>query len=347
MRTVTPGTLRAATLFIMKLLLISVVLSEAVALGASDDRYVGMIARITTPDGDPNPDVRIVRSGNALAHVGQQTPLMPGDQVFVGDNRTLVVVLMFGSTEAITIRNRARSNTGDTGAASRGMPNVTADWIVPDPGIPGASSSLARWLGPLLKELDPALSLYPAGARGLNNVCYNDFQTNVPTKFQVPLIMAQQSYLLSGRRALLVVWQGGVPPFDVRLSAAGSDSVIQEAHVQDTCEVRFQLVDLEPGQYRLSVTDARGAVDAQDDLRVVEHGPSLPRELSKAELTPETLALYSATWLLREDGRSWAFEALQRVASLDCSSAAVQEWLRERGQSRPCSIPSKTPSRIQ
>jgi hypothetical protein len=313
-------------------------LGTALGLGLQVPAYgaaeapVATILRILPLDSNPATGIRILRHGKALPSVAARTPLMIGDEIFVADARTVLIVYMTASTETFQVHKSTRA------------PPATEfpDWVVPDPGVPGVAPPVfVRLFHWWLDEPQAELAEQPAGARGSGQVCYNTAKTNAPTPFEVPLLMADHSNLVAGRRALFVVWRGGVSPFDVRLAVAGTGQRIAATHVDGACQGRLAQVDLEPGRYRLSVTDALGIVSEQDDLRVVPAGPALPPELVTSNLPQNAVTLYSATWLLHQEKLSWAFEALQRVDSLDCQVPAVRGWLTERGASTPCATPAK------
>jgi hypothetical protein len=303
--------------------LILVVAGLPRSAAAAPTAYVAYIVRIVTTQ-QPSSAVRVRRSGVALSVVGDRTGLIKGDEVFVLDERAVLVVRMLGSGETVMVRKVTR-------------PGGAADWLVPDPGVGGAPPTMLDWFISLLEGPESSLAVFPAGARGLGEQCHNPEKTNTPTPFTVPTLVVPQSYLVAGHQTLVVAWQGGVAPFDVRLSSADDGREVAMMHRINDCAARFPSPGLKPGRYRLSVTDALGVQDEQDDLRVVLAGPPLPTELSTADLSGEGRILYGANWLVHVDQGRWAFEALQQVASLDCHVAAVQGWLRQWGAAGLCS----------
>jgi hypothetical protein len=178
-----------------------------------------------------------------------------------------------------------------------------------------------------------------AASRGIpDGPCYNQTgRTNQPTVFEVPILASDRSLLLAGRREVFVAWRGGAPPFKVTLADAATNGVrAQRVDVRRTCAVYLPGVELNPGRYRLTVTDANNVDVQEDNLFVVAEAPAEPRELHDADLPAESHRLFTATWLGLWDHGRWAFEAQQRVASMDCRSASVQDWLRQWGRSTSC-----------
>jgi hypothetical protein len=234
---------------------------------------------------------------------------------------------------AITIRTLATNEL----RLVRHQSSTNADWTVERPTTPGLKGPLLAWYKVVLNQAGGGTAV--AASRGIGSgTCYNNsFRTNEPIPFRVPVLTADRSILVAGTRAIFVSWQGGVPPFSVTLSTAETGAVIAKTTGVNACAGRLPRVSLTPGHYRLAVTDANNVAEQEENLFfVVADAPTTPRELGEADIPEEARQIYTATWMTVLDGGEWAFEAQQRVAAMDCHSAAVQDWLRHWGGPMPC-----------
>jgi hypothetical protein len=234
---------------------------------------------------------------------------------------------------AITIRTLATNEL----RLVRHQSSTSADWTVERPTTPGLKGPLLAWYKVVLNQSGGGSAL--AASRGISSgTCYNNSgRTNEPIPFRIPVLAADRSILAAGTRAIFVSWQGGAPPFSVTLSTAETGAVIAKTTGVNACAGRLPPVSLTPGHYRLAVTDANNVAEQEESLFfVVGDAPTTPRELREADIPEEARQLYTATWMTVLDGGEWAFEAQQRVAAMDCHSAAVQDWLRHWGGPMPC-----------
>jgi len=252
--------------------------------------------------------------------------LRPGDRIAVTRQDAVVMVRKLATNETI--------------AVTFAMTKAEA-YKIPQSAVPGLPGSVWAWFIGVLRGSDQAGDSKTAttASRGVNTgSCYNETgKTNEPVTFQIPILAASRSVLAAGNRAIFVSWQGGVPPFSVTLSAAETGRILaQTVGVRGTCAAYLPSIDLGPGHYHLTLTDAQNVKEQEDNLFVVAEAPAEPRELRDANLPEDARQLYAATWLGVLDSGIWAFEAQQRVAAMDCRSAAVEDWLRQWGSSTPC-----------
>ena len=274
----------------------------------------------TVPEHTPFADaVRIRRHGEWRQVTEGHYGLVAGDEVFVTQPGTVVVVRILATNQRVPVRKSAQA------AGSRPAP----DWTVPsEPGLPVA---VAAWFMRFLQgaEHTEGQSRIAATRSVDMDTCYNETgKTDDPTPFAIPMLSASGSVLAGGSRAVFVSWHGGAPPFSVSLSKGeGGETVAKTTGVQGICAAYLPRTALLPGNYRLTVTDANH-VSKQGNLSVVADPPGIPEELRSATLPEETRQLYAATWLSVLDGGKWVFEAQQRVAAMDCRSAAARDWLR-------------------
>jgi len=245
----------------------------------------------------------------------------PGDKIAVTRPDAVVMVRMLATNETFLVTQ-------------------SKPLTFQQPAVSGLLGSVGPWLiGVLLGSDRAGDSNAMAASRAVNTgSCYNETgKTNEPVTFRIPILAASRSVLAAGNRAIFVSWQGGVPPFSVTLSAAETGRILaQTVGVRGTCSVFLPRTDLRPGHYQLTLTDAQNVKEQEDSLFVVAEAPAEPSELRDANLPEDARQLYVATWLSVLDRGIWAFEAQQRVAAMDCHSAAVQDWLRHWGGPMPC-----------
>lgn len=150
------------------------------------------------------------------------------------------------------------------------------------------------------------------------------------------LLVASQSGIAAGRRALYVAWTGGVGPYSVQLLRAGDGREVASRANIGAHSVLLPLADIEPGAYTLWVRNRAGyRIEGirEDGIVAVPPGavPAMPEVLKAGGLTDEARALFYADYLAAQDEGRWTLEALQRVAALPAQSPAVRQWLLRYG----------------
>ena len=284
------------------------------------EQTVAYIDQIIPPDSRLGDVATIMRNGTERRLIDKPVTLWPGDRIDVTRRGAVVMVRQLATNKPIA---------------------VSTTYTVPQPVVPGLRGAVSAWFVAVLRGADQAgeRPATAAASRAVNSgPCYNETgKTNAPVAFRIPILAASRSVLATGNRAIFVAWQGGAPPFSVTLSAAETGTVLaQTAGVRNTCAAYLPPTELQPGRYRLTLADANNVKEQEDSLFVVAEAPAEPLELRDAKLPEEARQLYAATWLAVLDHGTWAFEAQQRVAAMDCRSAAVEDWLRQWGSSTPC-----------
>ena len=201
--------------------------------------------------------------------------------------------------------------------------NPTADIACNKPSLSGAMAGI--WMaisgGERVSYSSPATTKgsSPATTRG-------EF-------FALPIFSADRSQIVAGKRALVVPWVGGIKPYKVVLKRAASGEVLAESKVESGHSVRLPEIDLQPGQYSVTVfnTPADGSQPGleEQNLHVVNATelPAMPALLKAAKLDPSEAALLYAFYLEGYGDGRWAFEAFQRAMDIDKQTAAVKDWL--------------------
>jgi hypothetical protein len=131
----------------------------------------------------------------------------------------------------------------------------------------------------------------------------------------IPLANHGGLKMVSGKRSLYFSWQGGKPPFSVRMtSEAGRRTLFERRSITDR-QVEFDPAFLAEGIYRIEIGDAVGTT--AEKLRIVSPG-EMPYSGVKSRASgnlQDQLAVVEAVKLASQ-GDGWAFEAYQNAADL-------------------------------
>lgn len=155
-----------------------------------------------------------------------------------------------------------------------------------------------------------------------------------PSPFALPIFASERSQIISGKRALVVPWVGGVLPYKVVLKRATTGEVLAEVKAQSGHSVRLPEIDLQPGQYSLTVfnTPVDGSQPGLEEQHLfavnASELPEVPDQLKTAKLDPVEATLLYVFYLEGHGDGRWAFEAFQRAASIDKPTTAVKDWLQ-------------------
>ena len=133
---------------------------------------------------------------------------------------------------------------------------------------------------------------------------------------ELPLLWADENYVVEGSRLLAAAWIGGEAPFAVEIGPEGGPPLVAQENVGGQASVPVT-ADLAPGPWRVSVRDAGGEV-ARGAFTVVpaSESPDAPSD-EGLEAMPEGLreSAYAA-WLAEQDEGSWMYEAYLRAGAL-------------------------------
>lgn len=297
-----------------------------------DAGYVAYVERVLPAQEKLSDAAKVRRNGVFLRLDRDTVDLLPGDQIFVTDKNATILVRMIASNSVIPIQ-RSKSNAAGT----------EPDMMIPRPALHGLSGAVLAWLKGALSGADQSgTGSTMTSSRAIGQpaavACYNETgKTDDPTPFDMPAMHAVKSKIVSGHRSLFISWRGGASPFSIVLSNADTGEVLARAdHVERTCSVRLQAVQLRQGRVKVAISDVNNVLLHDDDIYVTDALPPMPVELDTAGLSDETRELYFDTWLASKDGGTWALEAQQRAASLACKSDAAREWLAQWGGAPAC-----------
>ena len=133
---------------------------------------------------------------------------------------------------------------------------------------------------------------------------------------ELPLLWADENYVVEGMRPLAVGWVGGAAPFAVEIGPDGGPPLVTQENVGGQASAPVS-ADLAPGIWHVSVRDAAGEV-VEGAFTVVPASelPDAPPD-EGLEAMPEALreSAYAA-WLAEQDEGSWMYEAYLRAGAL-------------------------------
>ncbi len=181
-----------------------------------------------------------------------------------------------------------------------------------------------QWIKQTLPQKEPGQPKM-AGSRGTDG-CRNT-DTDISTIFATS-IPAQNS-ISSKNHALFIPWQGGLPPYSITLADATGKSIATNQE-KNACETHFANLQLQTGQYTLSIQDAKHA-KIRFELDIVDAAPPLMPEALQTEPLPDELRTqYYLNWLTKQDAGRWTLESLQ-LAQPWRNSNNIQNWLNTWG----------------
>ncbi len=183
--------------------------------------------------------------------------------------------------------------------------STNSPYTVQDIGkAPGTVANLVGWAGTWLrtqKENGAALPTPILVARGNGN------------KIELPLAPEGSARLSAGTQPLSLAWNGGTPPFRVRLERQGKKPVVFDQTNLNQRRFSSPSLELNAGAYQLVVSDAVQQ-QAAVAIEVVPMAtlPPAPTGLLSAS-TPDSLkeTVY-AVWLASQD-KALILEAYQRA----------------------------------
>jgi hypothetical protein len=132
----------------------------------------------------------------------------------------------------------------------------------------------------------------------------------------LPLLWADENYVVGGSRALALSWLGGEAPFAVEIGPEAGPPAIAKAGVTER-GLAPVTVELTPGAWRLLIQDGAGdTVEGALTVIPASELPEAPPENGLEDL-PEALreAAYAA-WLAEQDDGRWMYEAWLRAKAL-------------------------------
>jgi hypothetical protein len=132
----------------------------------------------------------------------------------------------------------------------------------------------------------------------------------------LPLLWADQNYVVAGPRALALSWIGGAAPFAVEIGPEGGPPAIARAGVRAQA-LEPVAVDLVPGAWRIVVRDAAGeTVEAAFAVVPASALPPAPPDAGLERLPAALRDSAYAAWLAEQDEGRWLYEAWLRAVAL-------------------------------
>ncbi len=256
-------------------------------------------------------DFRLER-GNQTLPVEIYRQLQPNDRLFV---------LVDGSVISLKQDDGRRIEI-----QKNNSPYLIRDQGKPPAALDNFLHECCAWLTrQRLEEVDrPVIGIYTRGEP-------------VPP-ISLPLAPGAKIRLGAGTRSLYLAWQGGEPPYQVRLTNNAGKELMKQSDIAapggNTQPFKTTPVPLKPGQYRLTIRDAqRQAAVAVEVVPAI----SLPLPATLAGITDADIRqTLEALWLASQ-GEVWWLEAYQRVMPLEGQHrpARLLRYSLEKGQAPP------------
>jgi hypothetical protein len=245
-------------------------------------RDIGYIERIV---GDLQ-DIRIDRQGHSL-QPAILLPLRPDDRVF----------LKPGTELSLQLGNR-RVLIADKDSPYR-VPAVDA----PPAFLMRLRSTLVSLGGKLTSQYVRSSVPVSTSSRGHDG------------PLSMSVVEDEGSRLGSHRTAVHIAWEGGRPPFAVKIVSAQGKTLAGQEGIHDW-RLRLGVAQgaIPEGPARIVVEDGTG--DRISTLIQVVPIQSLPERVAPGDLPPNLHAVVAADQFIRANRRYWRFEAYQDIAPL-------------------------------
>lgn len=227
-------------------------------------------------------DVRILRQGKII-EAAQFLPIQEGDNVTVVAGGTAVAITL-GNGQKLTADNAHPLTATRSGA------------------VPSVAGNLMGWIASLGKKESRGQTMVITSSRGADSA----------EKLAIPLLR-NDNMLVAGDRPLALAWQGGKPPYSVKLlrrdtqKEAGSFAGIQQTHLVET-------IHITQGIYEIVLSDAAGATWREKLIAVANRTlPNAPAELDR--LPEQIRTAVAAGWLAGIDDGLWVLEAYTQIVT--------------------------------
>ena len=228
---------------------------------------------------------RLERNGQALA-IEYYLTLQNGDRLWATDKGYALRLERDDGTVVVVQSTNSPYTVQDTGKA------------------PGTVANLVGWAGAWLRTQKENGAALPTAILVARN-------EGKPIKF--PLAPEGSTRLSAGNQPLSLAWNGGTPPFRVRLERQGKEPVVFDQTNLDQRRFSSPPLELSAGAYQLVVSDAvqQQATVAIDVVPMATLPPAPAGLLSTS--TPDSLkeTVY-AVWLASQD-QALILEAYQRA----------------------------------
>lgn len=187
--------------------------------------------------------------------------------------------------------------------------------------------------------------LYGEGETPSRTVILRGPEGESPQALVIPSLQTEGAHLVAGDRTLHLLWEGGQPPYRVRLYQGESKTPVLEQTKVTTRQVQLGQYSFQEGQtYQIRI-ESLPASDCHIKLEesqcratgtftVVAPAqlPAMPAELGQSTLTEAQKQTLFATWLLHPDRQNrvtWGLEAYQWVAT---GEDEFSKWVRAHGK---------------
>jgi hypothetical protein len=132
----------------------------------------------------------------------------------------------------------------------------------------------------------------------------------------IPLLEGQKM-LSAGTRSIYFSWEGGTPPYRIRLYRQFERQPFIEKREIKENSLKLDNLNPLPGNYNFWIDDTEDR-KLQKEFAVVDSDqiPYVPDKLQQSDLTKEEIITIYATWLAAQNHGKWVFESYQLVCEI-------------------------------
>jgi hypothetical protein len=264
-----------------------------ITIGSSDAATPVEVGLIESFDGPS--DHYVLRRGEGAEQM--VVPVQPGGRLVRGDR---IEVKFEGEHMTIWLFEPGAAKKSVIVLSRNG--GYVVDGNAPENGVSQRLSGIWQWAAQELGLRDVQQRERAAAEASIRDI----------SRFVVPLLKDPQT-LAAGRRAISIAWPG---QDRARIEITGPDSRIISIEASASGKWRSELIDLEPGSYKIAITpESDGRIERTIQVVPESSFPAFPADSSAAQLPAEFVDTLRATWLAGR-GRRFALESFQMVAPI-------------------------------
>jgi len=142
-----------------------------------------------------------------------------------------------------------------------------------------------------------------------------------------------QARMLPGRRTVSLYWDGGKPPFGLRMRVQDKSELVVNLEGLESGSVNIGPIDFNVGSYYLEVYDKDEIEIVRLDIVPEGLYPEKPAEMRNASMPGTVMNNLEAMWLAGQEEGVWVLEAYQMVTDTgnEQSAAALLRKALEEG----------------
>lgn len=261
--------------------------------------HIGIVDAI---DG-PSECVAIVHGTESISNIKPGFPLFAGDKVMVKESGTKVRISVAGQKEPLVIRKE--------NAAELGVIKDTSQ-------VPTVIGNMIGWLAQAMPGHKEEIPTVSAATRG------------GPPPVELSALKSGKATVLAGKRNWIVSWKNGKAPYSLTLTQEKDHKLITIIDRKDIKEkeTTFNNLNLETGQYRLTLNSNESAASAILNIVTEKDLPDKPQAFHEINLPNDLKNILYIAWLYGQDNGKLAFEAMQEAFAAAASYEPAAQLLQ-------------------